>query len=70
VGLPMAAGRVIRDARAAQTAGVAAQQICGDPGFVDEDVLGRIMERQRLPPLASVGRDVRPTLFVGVYRFF
>ena len=45
VGLPMAAGRVIRDARAARTASVAAQQVGGNAGFVDEDVLGRIMDR-------------------------
>jgi hypothetical protein len=70
VSLPMAAGRVIRDARAAQTAGVAPQQIGRDTRLVNEDVTGRIVERQRLPPLPASGRDIRATLFVGVYCFF
>ena len=70
VRLPMAARRVIRDTRAAQTAGVATQQIGGDPRLVNEDVTGRVMERQRLMPLPASGRDIRATLFVGVYRFF
>jgi hypothetical protein len=70
VRLPVAAGRVIRDARAAWTARVAAQQIRGDTGFIDKDVLAGIAERQRRPPLPTGGGDVRSPLFVGVYGFF
>jgi hypothetical protein len=61
---------VISDARAAQAAGVPAQEIRGHARFVDEDVLSRIVERQRLTPPAPGGRDIRATLFVGVYGFF
>jgi hypothetical protein len=43
--LPMAAGRVIRDARAARTARVAAEQIRGDARFVHEDVPAGIVGR-------------------------
>jgi hypothetical protein len=66
----MAAGRVIRNAHPARTSGVATQQIRGDAGFIDEDVLAGIVERQRDPPLTAGGGDVRATLFVGVYGFF
>ena len=68
--LPVTARGVIPNARAAQAAGVATQQIRGHARFVDEDVLSRITQRQRLTPLAPSGRDIRSTLFVGVYRFF
>jgi hypothetical protein len=61
---------VIRDAHPAWTSGVAAQQIRGDAGFIDEDVLAGIVERQRVPPLTAGGGDVRAMLFVGVYGFF
>jgi hypothetical protein len=70
VRLPVTAGRVIRDARPAKTAGVAAQQIRGHPGFIDEDVLARVVERQRLAPPTPRRGDIRATLFVGVYGLF
>ena len=70
VRFPMAARRVIRDARAAQAARVATEQIGRDPGFVHEDVAGRIVERQRLAPSPASGNDVMATLFVRVYGFF
>ena len=70
VGLPVATRRVIANARAAQAAGVAADEIRGHARFVDEDILARVAEWQRLMPPAPGGRDIRPTLFVGVYGFF
>lgn len=70
VRFPVAARRVIPDARAAKTPGVAAQQIRGHARFINEDVLARIAEGQRLAPLPPAGCDIRATLFVGVYGFF
>jgi len=61
---------VIRDAFAPRASGVATQQIRRDARFIDEDVLRRIVERQRVCPLAPCGGDIRATLFVGVYGFF
>jgi hypothetical protein len=66
----MAIRRVITEAHAAGTSPVAAQEIRGDARFVDEDVGARVMQRLAVLPLAAGGDDVRPTLFVGVYRFF
>jgi hypothetical protein len=70
VGLPVAAGRVIGDARALEAAGVAAQKIRGDAGLVHEDILRRIMERQCVGPAAPGRRDIRSPLFVRVDAFF
>jgi hypothetical protein len=70
VRLPVAAGRVIRDPRAARTACVATQDIRGDARFIHEDVLAGIVNGERRPPLPAVGRDIRSTLFVRVYGFF
>ena len=61
---------MIRDAGAAQAACVATEQIGRDPGFVHEDVAGRIVERHRLAPSPASGDDIRTTLFVRVYCFF
>jgi hypothetical protein len=66
----MAVRRVIPKAHATRTPPVAAQQVGGDTGFVDEDVGARVMQRLVVLPLASRGRDIRPTLLVGVYGFF
>jgi hypothetical protein len=63
----MAARRVIPNARPAQAARVAAQQVGGDAGFINDDVLSRVVERQRLAPPPPGDRDIRATLFVGVY---
>jgi hypothetical protein len=68
--LPMAARRVIPNPCPAHAAGVAAQQICRHARFINEDVLTRVAERQRLAPPASGGGDIRAPLFVGVYGFF
>jgi len=70
VRLPVAARRVIGDPGPAQAAGVAAEEIRGHARFVDADVPRRVVERERLSPLAPGGRDVGTPLFVGVYRFF
>jgi hypothetical protein len=61
---------VIRDPDAARTAGIAAQQIRGDARFIHEDELMGIMDGECRPPLPAGGRDIRATLFVGVYGFF
>ena len=70
VRLPVTAGRVIAEPQAARTSPIPPQQIRRDPGFVKEDVLPRIAERQPILPAAPRRGDVRPALFVGVYRFF
>ena len=70
VRLPMAARRVIGNARPAKTARVAAQQIGRHARFVHEDVLARLVERLRLAPLPARRGDIRSTLFVGVDGFF
>lgn len=68
--LPMAAGRVIAQARAAETAAVPTQQIRRDPAFIQKQILRHVAERLPRLPLPPGGGDIRPTLFVGVYRFF
>ncbi len=70
VRLPVSARGVIAGARAAQTARIPANQIGRDPGFVDEDVLPRIVERLRQLPVPAGRRDVRPLLLFGAYGFF
>lgn len=70
VGLPMATRRVIAQAHAARTAPIAAQEIGGDAGLVDEDVGARVVQRLRVLPAATRRGDIRPALFVGVYGFF
>ena len=70
VGLPMPARRVIVEAHAAGTPPVAAQQIRGDAGFVDEDVGSGVVQRLAVLPLSAGRSDVRASLLVGVYGFF
>ena len=70
VRLPMAAGRVIAQARAAQTAAVPTQQIRRDPAFIQKQILRYVAKRLPRLPLPSGRGDIRPTLLVGVYRFF
>ena len=69
VGLPVATGRVIAEARAPRTPSVAAEQIRRHAAFIEEDVLARVA--QRLPQLLLPARrgDIRPSLLVGVYLF-
>jgi hypothetical protein len=68
--LPLAAGSEVAQAHAARAAAIAPQQVGRDPAFIEKDILARIAERLPGVPVAARGRNVRPTLFVGVYRFF
>lgn len=70
VRLPVAAGSVIAEAGAARTAAVAAQQVGRDARFVDKHILSGVTQRQAISPLAAGHHDIRPALFVGVYRSF
>jgi len=70
VGLPVAARRVITETRADGTSAVAAQQIRRHAAFIEKQIVAGIAERLPGPPLPARGGNVRPALFVGVYRFF
>lgn len=70
VRVPVPVGRVIAQAHATGTPTVAAQQICRDARFVDEDVGARVVQRLGVLPPAAIGGDVRTSLLVGVYGFF
>jgi hypothetical protein len=61
---------VIAKPGAAQTATVAPQQIRPHAAFVEEHILARVAQRLPRLPLPPSRRDIRPALFVGVYRFF
>ena len=52
------------------TATIAAQQIRGDTGFVNEDIGTRVVQRLGVVPLPTRRSDVRTPLLGGVYRFF
>jgi len=69
-GLPMTTGRVVVQPGAPRAASVAAQEIGGDAALVQKDVLAGVVQRQRVTPRAALRGDVRPSLFVGVDRFF
>ncbi len=69
-GLPMTARRVIRNPRAAETPGVAAQQIRRDAGLVDEDVVRPVAKRLGGDPASAVRGDIWAPLLIGVYGFF
>ena len=70
VRLPMTAGRVIAQTRAAPAPAVPPQQIRRDPAFIQKEILRHVAERLPRLPLAAGRGDIRPTLFFGVYRFF
>ena len=70
VRLPVTAGRVVAEPRAARTPAVAPQQIGRDAAFIEKDVLPHIVKRQLLAPSPPVSRHVGAALFFGVYRFF
>jgi hypothetical protein len=66
----MTARRVIVEAHTRWAATVAPQEIGGYPTFVEKDILPDVPQRLPGSPLAARRGDIRPTLFVGVYRFF
>jgi hypothetical protein len=70
VRLPMTARRVIAESGAHGTAAVPPQEVGRHATFVEEDVVADVPQRLPGPPLAARRRDIRPALFVGVYRFF
>ena len=69
MGLPVAARRVIVEARAARTAAIAAEQIRRHAAFIQKHVVTHVAQRLRVLPLASRSGDVSATLFVRVYGF-
>jgi hypothetical protein len=70
VRLPVPAGRVIAQARAARTPPVPTSQIRRDATFIEKHVLPYIPEGLPVAPATALSDDVGATLFLGVYRFF
>ena len=68
--LPVIAGGVVVETRAARTAAIAAQQVRGHATFVHKDIASEIVQRQPVPPVPTLRRDISATLFVGVDGFF
>jgi hypothetical protein len=68
--LPVRTRRVIAQADAPWTSTIATEEIRRDARFVEEDECPGVVERLRVAPPSTRSRDVRPSLFVGVYRFF
>ena len=70
VDLPLAAGRVIGESRAARTAPVPPDQIGRDAAFIEKHVVRDVPQRLPVAPLTTRRDDIRTALFVGVYGFF
>ena len=70
VRLPVTAGRVVAEPRAARTPAVAPQQIGRDAAFIKKNVLAHVAHGLPLAPAVTLSDDVGTALFVGVYRFF
>lgn len=70
VRLPVTAWRVIAQPRAARAASIAAQQIRRDAALVEKEIVPHVAQRLDAAPVAARSRNVRTTLFVGVYGFF
>jgi len=66
----MAARGVIVQPDAPRTAPVPSQQIGRHPTFIEKHVLAHVAERLPISPVPTLCRDVRASLFVGVYGFF
>ena len=56
--------------RAARTPAVAAQDVGRHAALVEKHILPGIVQRQPVPPVPPLRRDVSAPLFVGVYGFF
>jgi hypothetical protein len=70
VELPFTARGEIPEPHAAGTAAIPTQQIGRDAALIEKDVAARVPEGLADLPAAASGRDIRPALFGGVYRFF
>ena len=70
VQVPLTAGREVAETLPARAATITAQQVGGHPAFVEKDVAARIADSLAELPAAPRRRDVRTSLFGGVYRFF
>jgi hypothetical protein len=68
--LPVPARRVIAEAQAARAPAIPPDQIGGHATFVQKHVVPRVGQGLPLAPPAPFSGDVRPALFVRVYRFF
>ena len=70
VRVPMTAGRVITQPRAEETASVPTEEIRRHATFIQKHILADVTQRLPRLPMPPCRDDIRPTLFVGVYRFF
>jgi len=70
VGLPMTAGRVIVEPRAAWAPAIAPEQVGRHAAFIQKDVVAHLAQRLPVAPAVTLSHDVGAALFVGVYRFF
>jgi len=70
VRLPMTARCVIAQPGPARAAPIPAQQIGRDAALIQKDVLAHVPQGLHPRPLPARSGDIRPALFVGVYRFF
>ena len=68
--LPPPLGRVIGDPLAARAAPIAAEQIGGDPAFIEKNKVGRVEGRSGCRPLRAGGHDVGAIVFGRAHRFF
>ena len=66
----MAAGGVIAQPCAEETAAVPSQEIRRHAAFIQEHILADVPQRLPGSPVAPRHDHIRPTLFVGVDRFF
>jgi hypothetical protein len=64
------ARRVVVETQAARTPAIPTQQVGGHAALVDKDILPCVVDRERVLPVPTLRRDVRPSLFVGVDGFF
>ena len=61
---------MIMEPRTSQTAAEPAQQVGRHATFIEKPILAHVAQGLRVAPLASGGRDIRPSLFIGVDGFF